>query len=376
MIEDYTTLDVRFEFDSQIINTRAYQGIMRSILKQVVVAQEKLKISSTDPIPDITSEDLLDTTLDTDISETQTILQSPSTTSEDLLDTNSYTDRSKTQTILHGPSTDPILDITGENLLDTTSDTDRSETQTILQSPSITKEIVFSDGYFLGWGNQKPDLTEALRCITCDEPISDSLFWCSRHHRDLPHMRWANIAEISQPSTGRSLSRDVHRSSRNQSLPRKTLRHIHPMTVREALPGSTPRNQQREDQISRDQFADGSQRKVLLLGSCQSGKSTTLKQLKILLEGKWSHYELESFKDSVFEHLIKSMKTILSKMKKLGLRLDMRSHVQTVFLEDLSCLTNTLLPEVTNTISILWKDAVVQEAFRRLQEYHLSDWAK
>jgi guanine nucleotide-binding protein G(i) subunit alpha len=58
--------------------------------------------------------------------------------------------------------------------------------------------------------------------------------------------------------------------------------------------------------------------KVLLLGSGESGKSTIVKQMKIIHLDGYSKEELISFKYEIFRNVLESAKQILVAMDKIG----------------------------------------------------------
>jgi guanine nucleotide-binding protein subunit alpha len=114
-------------------------------------------------------------------------------------------------------------------------------------------------------------------------------------------------------------------------------------------------------------------------GAGESGKSTILKQMKIINEGGYSRDERESFKEIIFSNTVQSMRVILEAMESLELPLeDQRAeyHVQTIFMQPSQIEGERLPPEVGQAIAVLWKDSGVQECFKRSREYQLNDSAR
>ena len=75
MTQDQTTLDVKFEFDSEVVNSRAYQGAMRSILKQIVYAEKKRQTPAVKFLLHTTDGSIIDAEVDLDTSDQEIIRQ-------------------------------------------------------------------------------------------------------------------------------------------------------------------------------------------------------------------------------------------------------------------------------------------------------------
>ncbi|KAI9046651.1 hypothetical protein LZ554_009393 [Drepanopeziza brunnea f. sp. 'monogermtubi'] len=139
------------------------------------------------------------------------------------------------------------------------------------------------------------------------------------------------------------------------------------------------RNEEIENQLKRDKMLQRNEIKMLLLGAGESGKSTILKQMKLIHEGGYSRDERESFKEIIFSNTVQSMRVILEAMESLELPLDDQRaeyHVQTIFMQPQQIEGDNLPPEVGAAIGALWKDAGVQDCFKRSREYQLNDSAK
>ena len=157
------------------------------------------------------------------------------------------------------------------------------------------------------------------------------------------------------------------------------------------------RNEEIENQLKKDRLSQRNEIKMLLLGmfasaivlesqrliarlgAGESGKSTILKQMKLIHEGSYSRDERDSFKEIIYSNTVQSMRVILEAMESLELPLeDQRAeyHVQTIFMQPAQIEGESLPPEVGNAIDALWKDAGVQECFSRSREYQLNDSAR
>lgn len=134
-----------------------------------------------------------------------------------------------------------------------------------------------------------------------------------------------------------------------------------------------------EDQLKRDRLMQRNDIKMLLLGAGESGKSTILKQMKLIHDGGYSRDERESFKEIIFSNTVQSMRAILEAMEALELPLEdpnSEYHVQTIFMQPPQVEGEFLAPEVGKAVSSLWRDAGVQACFQRSREYQLNDSAQ
>ncbi|XP_034567927.1 guanine nucleotide-binding protein G(o) subunit alpha-like [Notolabrus celidotus] len=119
--------------------------------------------------------------------------------------------------------------------------------------------------------------------------------------------------------------------------------------------------------------------KILLLGAAESGKSTLIKQMKIIHSHGFSTHDLISFKPAVLDNLLTSMKFVLRGMGILRINLANKSnkkHARSV-LSCSQCLGDDqeLLPFVAHAFCALWSDQGVRAAASRGYEFELNDSA-
>ena len=119
--------------------------------------------------------------------------------------------------------------------------------------------------------------------------------------------------------------------------------------------------------------------KILLLGAGESGKSTIVKQMKIIHGDGFSQQELESFTPVVYANLAESILRVVNGMDRLGISLQSpinHNHAQTIkILYARKTKFYTLPQEVINAFQSLWEDEGFQECFGRAYEYQLNDSA-
>ncbi|KAG0173803.1 guanine nucleotide-binding protein subunit alpha [Apophysomyces sp. BC1034] len=138
------------------------------------------------------------------------------------------------------------------------------------------------------------------------------------------------------------------------------------------------RNEEIENQIKRDKLNMRNEVKMLLLGAGESGKSTILKQMKLIHDGGYSRDEREAFKEIIFSNTVQSMRVILEAMESMDVPLSSENRHHAAVILDLppQIERDSLPPEVTQAIKVLWKDSNLLSVFERSREYQLNDSAK
>lgn len=139
------------------------------------------------------------------------------------------------------------------------------------------------------------------------------------------------------------------------------------------------RNAEIEDQIKRDRARAKNEIKMLLLGAGESGKSTVLKQMKLIHNGGYNDQERDSYKEIIFSNTIQSMRAILEAMPQLENPIQLNPSNDSrrdLILSLPNQIDDPLMPlDVADSIKGLWKDAGVREAVRRSREFQLNDSA-
>ncbi|KAI8819259.1 guanine nucleotide binding protein, alpha subunit [Fimicolochytrium jonesii] len=134
-----------------------------------------------------------------------------------------------------------------------------------------------------------------------------------------------------------------------------------------------------EDALKQEKVKLRNEVKMLLLGAGESGKSTILKQMKLIHDNGYSVEERETFREIVFSNTIQSMRVILDAMQLMGIPLSIprnETH-KSVIMELPHQIEADFLPsEVAAAVKYLWADAGVQACFMRSREYQLNDSAR
>lgn len=141
--------------------------------------------------------------------------------------------------------------------------------------------------------------------------------------------------------------------------------------------------QERSKAIDKSLRADGERAsrevKLLLLGAGESGKSTVVKQMKIIHENGYSQEECLQYRPVVYSNAIQSMIAIIRAMGQLKIDFghpDRADDARQLFALAGNAEDGELTPEIAAIMKRLWKDSGVQECFSRSREYQLNDSAE
>nr|BAC20192.1 G protein alpha subunit [Helicobasidium mompa]BAC20193.1 G protein alpha subunit [Helicobasidium mompa] len=119
--------------------------------------------------------------------------------------------------------------------------------------------------------------------------------------------------------------------------------------------------------------------KILLLGSGESGKSTIVKQMKIIHQNGYTRDELVLFKATVFKNVVDSAQAIVLALRKF--RMDPVEPVNRMYADrimeyrvDLD-MGIGLSQDVVRSIESLWHDPIIPSVLDRGSEFYLMDSA-
>jgi len=119
--------------------------------------------------------------------------------------------------------------------------------------------------------------------------------------------------------------------------------------------------------------------KLLLLGAGESGKSTFVKQMKIIHGDGYSIDELKSFISIIHGNLLTSMVEVIKAMDKLNITIHNPSNkaYTTEIVNFIAPLEHgVMIPsEIREKMQLLWQDNGFQECLKHAIEYRLSDSA-
>ncbi len=119
--------------------------------------------------------------------------------------------------------------------------------------------------------------------------------------------------------------------------------------------------------------------KLLLLGAGESGKSTFLKQMKIIHEGGFDERERIAFTPVVYQNVYLAIQNLIRGMELLKKEYEggSRSEACAERLKATDYLEVKMLPKAdVEDIDVLWRDRGVRECHARRNEFYISDSAE
>ena len=113
-------------------------------------------------------------------------------------------------------------------------------------------------------------------------------------------------------------------------------------------------------------------------GTGESGKSTFIKQMRIIHGAGYSRQDRLKYKELVYRNIMKAIVTLIEAMGTLMVAYEKDGAEQKVaVLRDVDPGTvDTITKEEQLAISWLWADQGVQTCYQRRREFQLSDSAK
>ncbi|KAL7313182.1 guanine nucleotide-binding protein subunit alpha [Mucor circinelloides] len=141
------------------------------------------------------------------------------------------------------------------------------------------------------------------------------------------------------------------------------------------------RDQEIDEQLKKDRQKMSNEVKLLLLGAGESGKSTLLKQMRIIHGGGFQLEEKLSYREIIYSNVIESMKSILSAMQEFNMPLVRPEDEYKVAFDLINYLPEQMeceydLPsEIALAVKLLWEEDGVLQAYNRRNEYQLHDSA-
>ncbi|XP_039371223.1 guanine nucleotide-binding protein subunit alpha-11 isoform X2 [Mauremys reevesii] len=137
-------------------------------------------------------------------------------------------------------------------------------------------------------------------------------------------------------------------------------------------------NAEIEKQLRRDKRDARRELKLLLLGTGESGKSTFIKQMRIIHGSGYSEEDKRGFTKLVYQNIFTAMQSMIRAMETLKILYKYEQNKTNALLireVDVEKVSTFEQPYVS-AIKTLWTDPGIQECYDRRREYQLSDSAK
>jgi len=137
-------------------------------------------------------------------------------------------------------------------------------------------------------------------------------------------------------------------------------------------------NQEIERQLRKDKRDARRELKLLLLGTGESGKSTFIKQMRIIHGSGYSDDDKRGFVKLVYQNIFMAMNSMVRAMESLKIpykNSDNEDNAKLVKQIDYETVT-TFDKQYVDAIRTLWVDPGIQECYDRRREYQLTDSAK
>ncbi|XP_068409996.1 guanine nucleotide-binding protein subunit alpha-14 [Eschrichtius robustus] len=133
-----------------------------------------------------------------------------------------------------------------------------------------------------------------------------------------------------------------------------------------------------ERQLRRDKKDARRELKLLLLGTGESGKSTFIKQMRIIHGSGYSDEDRKGFTKLVYQNIFTAMQAMIRAMDTLRIQYVCEQNkenaqlIREVDVDKVSALSR----DQVEAIKQLWQDPGIQECYDRRREYQLSDSAR
>ncbi|XP_063224998.1 guanine nucleotide-binding protein subunit alpha homolog [Bacillus rossius redtenbacheri] len=137
------------------------------------------------------------------------------------------------------------------------------------------------------------------------------------------------------------------------------------------------RSQDIDKLIEKDKQTFRRQVKLLLLGAGESGKSTFLKQMRIIHGVKFEPELIKEYQHVIYQNIIKGMKVLVDARDKLGISWENPKNATygeyILKFENSMALDSRLFVQYAPSLINLWRDSGVKRAYERRREFQLSD---
>lgn len=135
------------------------------------------------------------------------------------------------------------------------------------------------------------------------------------------------------------------------------------------------KSQQIDRMLEKDKHAIRRQVKLLLLGAGESGKSTFLKQMKIIHGQRFEPEIVKEFQTIIYQNIVRGMKVLVDARQKLSIPWE--NPKNSAFGQHLLRFDNSVyldshtFQDYAPSIKRLWMDSAIRQAYDRRREFQL-----
>ena len=130
-----------------------------------------------------------------------------------------------------------------------------------------------------------------------------------------------------------------------------------------------------DKQIAKEKVYFRRKVKILLLGAGESGKSTFLKQMRIIHGSDYDVEALREFRPIIYSNILKGMKVLADARRKLKMEWgDPNNQVYGDLIlnfQSSHVIDTSIFLDYVDCVKHLWEDSGIQEAYRRRNEFQL-----
>lgn len=147
------------------------------------------------------------------------------------------------------------------------------------------------------------------------------------------------------------------------------------MSAGQSDPEAERKNKEVERQLKEDKQSFERTVKVLLLGSGDSGKSTVLKQMRVIHDQKWTPSEVENFRHQVFNNLTFGLKAVYDAMEYFELEVSEENKKYLPYINSpIDIRDGQPYPEeYFEPLKRLWEDPGIRQCWERGNEVALPE---
>eukprot|EP00118_Oscarella_pearsei_P002866 m.11979 g.11979 ORF g.11979 m.11979 type:complete len:356 (+) comp23732_c0_seq1:108-1175(+) len=139
-------------------------------------------------------------------------------------------------------------------------------------------------------------------------------------------------------------------------------------------------NEAIEKELRKDRKNQRRELKLLLLGTGESGKSTFIKQMRIIHGKGYSESDRAEFRSLVYANIFSGMKNLMDAMETLNIPYQVTQpemHTSVLSKVDFkNQIVTSISTEQLTSLKTLWADSGLQECYARRREFQLSDSTK